>query len=107
MSWSREFDEPIAFPDGRTLITLRDAASYIMDLPPKEKQLSEWQAAAEAVLLVRRPQMRRVGTEAEIKIMTRRREPAGLVIGYRNEKPKVTKNPAQWPGRIVLAKYNS
>jgi hypothetical protein len=35
-------------PDGRTLITLRDAASYIMGLPPKE----EWQATAEALLLV-------------------------------------------------------
>ena len=33
MVWSREFDEPIALPDGRELVTLRDAAEYIMDLP--------------------------------------------------------------------------
>ena len=52
MSWSREFDEPIALPDGRTLITLRDAASYMMGLPSKEKRLPEGQAAAEALLLM-------------------------------------------------------
>ena len=52
MSWSREFDEPIALPDGRTLITLRDAASYMMGLPSKEKRLPEWQAAMQALILV-------------------------------------------------------
>jgi hypothetical protein len=31
--WSREFDEPIAVPDGGTLVTLRDAADYITALP--------------------------------------------------------------------------
>ena len=34
--WSREFDEPIPLPDGRTLVTLRDAASYITALPKTE-----------------------------------------------------------------------
>jgi hypothetical protein len=33
--WSREFDEPIALPDGK-LVTLRDAANYITALPKKE-----------------------------------------------------------------------
>ena len=33
MIWSREFDEPIALPDGRELVTLREAADYIMGLP--------------------------------------------------------------------------
>jgi hypothetical protein len=31
--WGREFEEPIALPDGRKLILLRDAASYITTLP--------------------------------------------------------------------------
>ena len=29
MSWSKEFDEPISIPDGRTLVAVHDAASYI------------------------------------------------------------------------------
>jgi len=40
---SREFDEPIALPDGRKLVTLRDAASYITALPKKEADTREWQ----------------------------------------------------------------
>jgi hypothetical protein len=47
--WGREFDEPIALPDGRKLITLRDAASHITALPKKEAEAPEWQAAIEAL----------------------------------------------------------
>ena len=50
--WSREFDEPIALPDGRKLIVLRDAASYITAFPKKEADAPEWQAAIEALILV-------------------------------------------------------
>ena len=50
--WSRKFDEPIALPDGRKLVTLRDAASYITALPKKEADAPEWQAAIEALMLV-------------------------------------------------------
>jgi hypothetical protein len=52
LSWLREFDEPIPLPDGRTLVTLRDAASYITGLPKKEADAPEWQAAIEALILV-------------------------------------------------------
>jgi hypothetical protein len=31
--WKRAFDDPIPLPNGRQLITLRDAADYIMKLP--------------------------------------------------------------------------
>ena len=52
MSWSRAFEDPITLPDGRTLRTLRDAAKYIMALPPgKTRQSDEWQAAIEALLM--------------------------------------------------------
>jgi len=34
--WHREFDEPIALPDGRNLIVLLDAASYVAALHWKE-----------------------------------------------------------------------
>ncbi|WP_249130192.1 hypothetical protein [Bradyrhizobium sp. AUGA SZCCT0283] len=49
--WSREFDDPISLPDGRSLTTLRDAADYITGLP-KKGAAPEWQAAIEALMLV-------------------------------------------------------
>ena len=52
MSWSREFDEPIPLPGGRSLVTLRDAAAHITALPKKEAALPEWQTAIEALMLV-------------------------------------------------------
>ena len=51
MSWSRRFDEPIALPDGRKLVTLRNAGNYITKLPKAEHDAPEWQAAMEALLL--------------------------------------------------------
>ncbi len=50
--WGREFDEPIALPDGTKLVCLRDAASYITALPKKESAAPAWQAAIEALMLV-------------------------------------------------------
>jgi hypothetical protein len=50
--WQRKFDDPIPLLDGRALVTLRDAASYITDLPKTESALPEWQAAIEALMLV-------------------------------------------------------
>jgi hypothetical protein len=49
--WSRQSDEPIALPDGGTLV-LRDAANYITTLPDDEAAFPEWQAAIEALMLV-------------------------------------------------------
>ena len=39
-------------PNGRKLVVLRDAASYITALPKKESAAPEWQAAIEALMLV-------------------------------------------------------
>ena len=39
-------------PSGKKLITLRDAAEYITELPKAEHDTPEWQAAMEALLLV-------------------------------------------------------
>jgi hypothetical protein len=33
--WEREFEDPIPLPNGRQLITLKDAADYIMKLPKR------------------------------------------------------------------------
>ena len=43
--WQREFDDPIELPDGRSLVTLEDAARYIQRLPNRERDLPHWQTA--------------------------------------------------------------
>jgi hypothetical protein len=43
--WKRPFDEPIPLPDGRRLVTLKDAGDYITTLSKAEQQLGEWQTA--------------------------------------------------------------
>jgi hypothetical protein len=52
MPWSARFDEPIALPKGRQLVTLKDAGAYITKLPKAEHDAPEWQAAMEALILV-------------------------------------------------------
>ena len=52
MPWSARFDEPIPLPDGRQLVTLKDAGSYITKLPKAEHDAPEWQTAMEALILV-------------------------------------------------------
>jgi hypothetical protein len=47
-TWSTPFDDPIDLPDGRKLITLRDAAAYITELPEADRQ--EWQIAARSLI---------------------------------------------------------
>jgi hypothetical protein len=51
MSWSRALEDPIPLPRGRQLVTLKDAAAYIMKLTKAEQHLDEWQAATEALLM--------------------------------------------------------
>jgi hypothetical protein len=51
--WKRAFDEPILLPDGRELVTLEDAGSYIIGtLPKAEQHHPAWLAAGKALLLV-------------------------------------------------------
>jgi len=50
MPWSHRFDDPIPLPDGRELVTLEDAASFIQRLPKAEQQLEEWQTAAHCLI---------------------------------------------------------
>jgi hypothetical protein len=49
--WSTPFADPITLPDGRKLLTLKDAADYIMKLPKTKSDLPEWQAAIEVLML--------------------------------------------------------
>jgi hypothetical protein len=50
--WQRAFDDPIPLPRGRQLVTLKDAGTYITELPKAEQQVQEWQTAMQALLLV-------------------------------------------------------
>jgi hypothetical protein len=49
--WSRAFDEPIKPRKGRPIVTLKDAAAYIMKLPKSAQEAPEWQAAGGAVIM--------------------------------------------------------
>ena len=49
---AKRFYEPIVLPDGRKLLTLRDAGTYITQLPRAEHDAEEWQTAMETLLLV-------------------------------------------------------
>jgi hypothetical protein len=52
VSWDQQFFNPIKLPRRKPLITLRDAAKYIMKLPKAEQQAPQWQAAANVLMLI-------------------------------------------------------
>jgi hypothetical protein len=52
VSWDQRFFDPVELPNGRKLVTLRDAAKYIVKLPKAEQQASQWQTAAEVLMLI-------------------------------------------------------
>ena len=52
MPWDQRFFDRIELPNGQKLVTLRDAAQYIMKLPKAEHDAEEWQVAMRALLLV-------------------------------------------------------
>ena len=51
--WSTRFEDPIVLPDGRQLLTLKDAADYVTKLPTANSDLAQWQVAIEALMLCR------------------------------------------------------
>jgi hypothetical protein len=54
VSWDQEFFEPIELPNGRKLVTLRNAAQYIMKLPKAEHDADEWQVCDASAIAGRR-----------------------------------------------------
>jgi hypothetical protein len=52
LPWSIRFEDPVALPDGRQLLTLKDAADYVTKLP--KKQMAPSQVAIEALMLCSR-----------------------------------------------------
>lgn len=49
-SWSRRFPDPIP-TNRKPILTLKDAADYILKLPKSEQHKPHWQAAGEAVMM--------------------------------------------------------
>ena len=49
-AWARPFDDAILLPGGRELLTLRDAADYIMKLPKADQDLEEWQTSVSCLI---------------------------------------------------------
>jgi hypothetical protein len=50
LSWKRRFDDPIPAPKGKPLLTLEDAAAYIIALPKREAAADHWQVAMEQLI---------------------------------------------------------
>jgi hypothetical protein len=49
--WTLPFEDPIELPDGRKLITLKNAADHIMKLPKVEQKHEKWQTAIEVLIM--------------------------------------------------------
>jgi hypothetical protein len=50
LPWSRPFEDPIPLPYGTTIHTLRQAADYIQNLPPREVESDHWQLALHCLI---------------------------------------------------------
>jgi ketol-acid reductoisomerase len=50
MPWSTAFDDPVRVDDKRELLTLQQAADYIMHLPEDAQHEAQWQTAIETLI---------------------------------------------------------
>ncbi|GLR93871.1 MULTISPECIES: hypothetical protein [Bradyrhizobium] len=50
MPWSTAFDDPVRVGNKRKLLTLQDAADYIMHLPDDVQHEAHWQTAIETLI---------------------------------------------------------
>ncbi|MBP0109903.1 MULTISPECIES: hypothetical protein [Bradyrhizobium] len=50
MPWSTAFDDPVRVSNKRKLLTLQDAADYIMQLPDDVQHEAHWQTAIETLI---------------------------------------------------------
>ena len=50
MPWSTPFDDPIALAGSGRLVTLQQAADYIMKLPQEVQEQARWQTAIENLI---------------------------------------------------------
>lgn len=50
MPWSTVFDDPVRVSNKRELLTLQEAADYIMQLPEDAQHEAHWQTAIETLI---------------------------------------------------------
>jgi hypothetical protein len=50
MPWSAAFDDPVRVSNKRALLTLQEAADYIMQLPEDTQHEAHWQTAIETLI---------------------------------------------------------
>jgi len=50
MPWSTAFEDPVALGGRRKLLTLQQAADYIMQLPEDAQHEAHWQTAIETLI---------------------------------------------------------
>lgn len=50
MPWSTAFDDPVRVSNKRKLLTLQEAADYIMRLPEDAQHEAHWQTAIETLI---------------------------------------------------------
>jgi hypothetical protein len=50
MPWSTAFDDPVRVSNKRELLTLQEAADYIMQLPEDAQHEAHWQTAIETLI---------------------------------------------------------
>ena len=50
MPWSTPFDDPIPLQGGRRLMTLQQAADYVVALPEDVQHETHWQTAVETLI---------------------------------------------------------
>jgi hypothetical protein len=91
--WQRKFEDPIPLPKGRQLVTLKEAADYIMKLPKNESDLPEWEArsrprsTSSAAALTRLHLDLPSGRPSWCSLCSRR--PAGVLGPYGAEGPTI------------------
>jgi hypothetical protein len=89
MAWFKRFAAPIILPDGRELLTLRDAAEYINALPKAEHDAADWQVAMEALLLA----AERGGPETLSRV--------AFTTALNRSSPKARPEPRRESGKII------
>jgi hypothetical protein len=62
MSWDQEVFDPIPATGGKPLVTLRDAARFILKCPRRERALPVWETAVECLTMVGDPEARELST---------------------------------------------
>jgi hypothetical protein len=88
MAWFKRFVDPIILPDGRELLTRRDAAEYITALPNAEHDAADWQVAMETLILV----AERNGPEMLARI--------GMIRALNRHRVEATLEPRRKPAKV-------